>query len=70
MNAIGKTLIFFGLLLAVVGLLLTLGSKLPWLGRLPGDIYINRGNFSFYFPLTTSIIVSVIITLVLYLFRR
>ena len=70
MNAIGKTLIFFGLLLAVVGLLLTLGLKLPWLGRLPGDIYINRGNFSFYFPLTTSIIVSVIITLVLYLFRR
>jgi hypothetical protein len=70
MNAIGKTLIFFGLLLAVVGLLFTLGSKLPWLGRLPGDIYINRGNFSFYFPLTTSIIVSVIITLVLYLFRR
>ena len=70
MNAIGKTLIFFGLLLAVVGLLLTFGSKLPWLGRLPGDIYINRGNFSFYFPLTTSIIVSVIITLVLYLFRR
>jgi hypothetical protein len=70
MNAIGKTLIFFGLLLAVVGLLLTLGSRLPWLGRLPGDIYINRGNFSFYFPLTTSIIVSVIITLVLYLFRR
>jgi len=70
MNPLGKTLIFFGLLLAALGLLLTLGSKLPWLGRLPGDIYINRGNFSFYFPLTTSIIVSVIITLVLYLFRR
>jgi len=70
MNAFGKTLIFFGLLLAALGLLLTLGSKLPWLGRLPGDIYINRGNFSFYFPLTTSIIVSLIITLVLYLFRR
>lgn len=70
MNTFGKTLIFFGLLLAALGLLLTLGSKLPWLGRLPGDIYINRGNFSFYFPLTTSIIVSVIITLVLYLFRR
>jgi hypothetical protein len=70
MNAFGKTLIFFGLLLAALGLLFTLGSKLPWLGRLPGDIYINRGNFSFYFPLTTSIIVSLIITLVLYLFRR
>ena len=70
MNALGKTLIFFGLLLAALGLLFTLGSKLPWIGRLPGDIYINRGNFTFYFPLTTSIIVSLIITLVLYLFRR
>jgi len=70
MNGLGKTLIFFGLLLAALGLLFTLGSKLPWIGRLPSDIYINRGNFTFYFPLTTSIIVSLIITLVLYLFRR
>ena len=70
MNTFGKTLIFFGLLLAGLGLLFTLGSKLPWLGRLPGDIYINRGHFTFYFPLTTCLILSLIITLVLYFFRR
>jgi uncharacterized protein HemY len=70
MNLFGKTLIFFGLLLVVLGLLFTLGSKLPWLGRLPGDIYISKGNFSFYFPLTTCLILSLIITLVLYFFRR
>lgn len=70
MNTFGKSLIFFGLLLAALGVLFTLGARLPWLGRLPGDIYINRGNFTFYFPLTTCIVLSLIITLVLYLFRR
>jgi uncharacterized protein HemY len=69
-NTFGKSLIFFGLLLAALGVLFTLGARLPWLGRLPGDIYINRGNFTFYFPLTTCIVLSLIITLVLYLFRR
>ncbi|MGH7770014.1 MAG: DUF2905 domain-containing protein [Candidatus Binatia bacterium] len=54
----------------MLGLLFSLGPKIPWLGRLPGDIYINRGNFTFYFPLTTCILLSLIITLVLYLFRR
>jgi uncharacterized protein HemY len=70
MGTLGKTLILFGILLIVLGLLFSLGSKIPWLGRLPGDIYINRGNFTFYFPLTTCILLSLIITLVLYLFRR
>jgi len=69
-NTFGKSLIFFGLLLAALAVLFTLGARLPWLGRLPGDIYINRGNFTFYFPLTTCIVLSLIITLVLYLFRR
>ena len=70
MNPFGKILIFFGLFLVVLGLLFTFGPKLPWIGRMPGDIYINRGNFSFYFPLTTCLILSLIITLVLYFFRR
>jgi hypothetical protein len=70
MGTVGKTLILFGVLLIVLGVLFTFGSKIPWLGRLPGDIYINRGNFTFYFPLTTCILLSLIITLVLYLFRR
>jgi hypothetical protein len=70
MATFGKTLIFLGILLVALGLLFSLGSKVPWLGRLPGDIYIYRGNFTFYFPLTTCILLSLLITLVLYLFRR
>lgn len=70
MGAFGKTLILFGILLVVLGVLFSVGTKIPWLGRLPGDIYINRGNFTFYFPLATCILLSLIITLVLYLFRR
>ena len=63
----GRTLVLIGLGIAGLGLLLMLG--LP-LGRLPGDMAIKRGNFSFYFPLTTSIIVSIVLTIVLALFRR
>ena len=70
MADLGKILIYLGLLLIVIGVLLTLAGKLPWLGRLPGDIAIERDNFSFYFPLATSILISVIISLVLYFFRR
>lgn len=70
MQPLGKTLIILGLALAAVGVLLTLGGKLPWLGRLPGDIYIKKENFSFFFPLTTSILISIILSLILWLFRK
>ena len=70
MGSFGKTLIVFGVLLVALGLLFSLGSKIPWLGRLPGDFYIQKGNFTFYFPLATFLLLSLIITLVLYLFRR
>lgn len=70
MAGLGKALIYLGLLLVVVGLVLSFAGKLPWLGHLPGDISIERERFSFYFPLTTCIIISVIISLVLYFFRR
>ena len=70
MAGLGKTLIYLGLMLVVIGVVLTFAGKLPWLGRLPGDISIERENFSFYFPLATSILISVIISLVLYFFRR
>jgi uncharacterized membrane protein YidH (DUF202 family) len=70
MAGLGKTLIYLGLLLVVVGLILSLAGKLPWLGHLPGDISIERERFSFYFPLATCIIISVILSLVLYFFRR
>lgn len=70
MTGFGKTLILFGIVLVVIGGLLSLAGKVPWLGHLPGDITIERGRFSFYFPLTTCILISVIISLVLYFFRR
>ena len=63
----GKTLVFVGLAVAGLGLLIMIGVPI---GRLPGDIYVRRGSFSFYFPLTTSIILSIILTLILALFRR
>jgi DUF2905 family protein len=64
---VGKLLVFLGLGIAALGLLMMLG--LP-LGRLPGDIYVKRDGFSFYFPLTTSIVLSILLTLVLAFFRR
>ena len=70
MSEFGKTLILFGLVLVIVGVALSLAGKLPWLGNLPGDITVQRGRFSFYFPVTTCIVVSVIISLVLYFFKR
>ena len=70
MGSFGKTLIVFGVLLVALGLFFSFGSKIPWLGRLPGDIYFQKGNFTFYFPLVTCLLLSLIITLVLYLFRR
>jgi hypothetical protein len=70
MAGLGKTLIVLGLLLAVAGVALLLAGRLPWLGNLPGDISIQRERFSFYFPITTCILISVLISLVLYFFRR
>jgi len=70
MQEIGKTLFVIGLLLATTGFFLwKLGGKLPF-GRLPGDIEIQKQNFSFYFPVTTCILISVILTLVMWLLRK
>ncbi len=66
----GKALIFVGILFVVLGLVFSFGVRIPWLGQLPGDIYIQRERFTFYFPLATCLLLSLILTLVLYLFRR
>ena len=70
MAEFAKTLIYIGIVLLILGLILSAAGKIPWLGHLPGDITVERGRFTFYFPLTTCILISVFITLVLYLFRR
>ena len=66
-ESLGKTLVLIGLAVAALGVLMMLG--LP-LGRLPGDIYVRRGSFSFYFPLTTSVVLSIILTLIFAFLRR
>ena len=70
MAGLGKTLIYLGIVIVIVGVLVSLGGRLPWFGQLPGDFHIQRGRFTFYFPLTTCVIVSVVISLVAYLFKR
>ena len=70
LSGLGRTLVVVGLLLAAVGFLLAAVGKAPWIGRLPGDIYIKREKFSFYFPLGTSILVSVVLTILFYFFGR
>ena len=74
LGGLGKLLIGFGVVMIILGgiflLLGNLSGKVPWIGRLPGDIYIQRGNWSFYFPLATSILFSIILTLILSLFFR
>jgi len=67
---IGRTLLLLGIVLAVVGLILMLAPKLPWLGRLPGDFSFGGESWRVYIPLGTSIVISVVLTLVLWLFRR
>ncbi len=70
MPALGKMLIVLGCIIVVIGVILLFAHKIPFIGRLPGDIYVKRDNFTFYFPLTTSIIISIILTLIFWLFRR
>ncbi|MEP6600513.1 MAG: DUF2905 domain-containing protein [Nitrospirota bacterium] len=73
MSGLGKLLLGLGGLLLLIGALLVFGGRLPGigsLGRLPGDIFIKRDNFSFYFPLSTGLLISIILSLMLWLFFR
>jgi hypothetical protein len=70
MQELGKSLIVFGIVLAGLGALLLFANKIPYLGKLPGDILAQHKNFTFYFPLATSILVSVILSLVFWLWPK
>jgi len=67
---IGKLLIVFGLLIAGVGVVLLLAGRVSWLGRLPGDVHVQRGNWTFYFPLATSLLVSLVLTVIFWVIGR
>jgi hypothetical protein len=70
MLSIGRMLMIVGGALLLLGVLFSFGPRVPWLGRLPGDIVIERDNFRLYFPITTSIVISIILSLLAAAFRR
>jgi hypothetical protein len=70
MGDMGKLLILFGVVLVALGLLLNCAARIPWIGKLPGDIYYKGDHVTFYFPLATCALVSVALSLLFYLFRR
>lgn len=70
MQHFGRLLIIFGGVIVVAGVLMMLAGKLPWVGRLPGDIVLHRKNFTFYFPLATSILISLLLTLLFWILGK
>ena len=69
-SGIGRVLLIIGIVIAVIGLVMIFAGKIPWFGKLPGDFFWKGKNVSFYFPLTTSILVSIILTLILWFINR
>ena len=70
LSGLGKMLILLGAVILLIGLFLLVGEKIPWIGRLPGDILIRKKNITFNFPLATCILISIILTLLFALFRK
>ncbi len=70
LGPLGKMLILLGVFIILIGVLLVIGEKIPWIGRLPGDIIVRKKNFTFYFPIVTSILISILLTLLFTLFRK
>ena len=70
MSNFTKFFFILGAVFLAIGLLLLVSPNIPWLGRLPGDILIRKKNFTFYFPLATSIILSIILTVLINMFRK
>ena len=70
MGDLGKSIIFIGIVLIIIGILMTVAGKIPGFGKLPGDIFIKKENFSFYFPLTTCILLSIVLSAIMYFFNK
>jgi hypothetical protein len=66
----GKILVFLGIILTAAGILFMLGARIPWFGKLPGDICIKKENFTFYFPLATSILLSIALSIIMLFIGR
>ena len=70
MNGLGRQLIILGLMLVAAGLVLSLAPRIPWLGKLPGDIAVKREHLSFYFPLATCILISAVVSFIFWLIGK
>jgi len=70
MNDLGRSIIVIGAILIIIGILMTMAGKIPGIGKLPGDIFIKKENFSFYFPISTCILLSIIVSAVMYFFSK
>jgi len=70
MGDVGRALVIIGIVIVAVGLLMMMAGRIPWIGRLPGDIHVQRGNWTFYFPLATSLLLSLVLTLIFWLIGR
>jgi hypothetical protein len=70
LNDLGRALIVLGIVIALIGITLVVTGRSPWIGRLPGDVHVQRGNWTFYFPLATSLLMSVVLTLFFYIVGR
>ncbi|MCD6129660.1 MAG: DUF2905 domain-containing protein [Deltaproteobacteria bacterium] len=70
MQGLGRLLIFVGIVVVVIGFLFVVFPKIPYIGKLPGDIYVKKDNFSFYFPLASCLILSIIVSLILYFLTK
>ena len=70
MSDLGRSIITIGIVLVIVGILLSVAGKIPGVGRLPGDIFIKKENFSFYFPLTTCILLSILFSMFMYFYGK
>ena len=70
LGPLGKILILLGVFIIAIGVFLLIGEKIPWIAKLPGDIIIKKEKFTFYFPIATSIVISIVLTLLFTLFRK
>jgi len=70
MGDVGRALVIIVIVIVAVGLLMMMAGRIPWIGRLPGDIHVQRGNWTFYFPLATSLLLSLVLTLIFWLIGR
>jgi hypothetical protein len=70
LNPLGKALVVIGGIIIIIGLLMMFGNKIPYIGKLPGDIIVKKKNFTFYFPITTLIILNLVLLLISWLMRK